>query len=378
MPRSTSSFASLVALCVANAATALAAATPSVIELTTADGVVAGRSLGHNADLCWIAQDDGAIRKLALEDVTAARHGSDRFRPATVVTVRDRMRKEFGRRLEVVAQGQYVVCAPRGMAKEYADLLNDVHASFTGYFSRRRFDLDRPEFPLVVLVFPNRREFEEYAEQDKTPASATLKGYYHRLTNRIALYVDETVASTPAESSRNANARDVASSLSDASVRDTLVHEATHQLAFNTGLHSRIGETPLWVIEGLAMLFEEDSRRDDSASRSAKERINRSRYLWFMSYRQERRPPRALPAFIEGDDPFRAAALDGYSEGWALSFYLAETRPTQYSKYLRAMASRDPLRPYNADERRGDFLAAFGKDLAWFEGQYLLYLDKLQ
>ena len=33
-------------------------------------------------------------------------------------------------------------------------------------------------------------------------------------------------------------------------LHSTIVHETTHQVAFNTGLHSRIGQTPKWVIEG--------------------------------------------------------------------------------------------------------------------------------
>src|SRR5690606_26419230 len=76
--------------------------------------------------------------------------------------------------------------------------------------------------------------------------------------------------------------------------RDTLIHEATHQLAFNLGLHSRLGETPRWVVEGLAMLFEEDSRRDDTLGQSTAMRVNRSRYIWFMNYRRERREKGAL------------------------------------------------------------------------------------
>ena len=31
----------------------------------------------------------------------------------------------------------------------------------------------------------------------------------------------------------------------------TLVHEATHQLSFNTGLLNREGDTPLCIVEGL-------------------------------------------------------------------------------------------------------------------------------
>ncbi len=36
----------------------------------------------------------------------------------------------------------------------------------------------------------------------------------------------------------------------------TIVHEATHQIAFNSGLHQRLSDCPKWFSEGIAMYFE--------------------------------------------------------------------------------------------------------------------------
>ena len=36
----------------------------------------------------------------------------------------------------------------------------------------------------------------------------------------------------------------------------TIVHEATHQIAFNCGLHTRLSDCPRWFSEGIAMYFE--------------------------------------------------------------------------------------------------------------------------
>jgi len=35
----------------------------------------------------------------------------------------------------------------------------------------------------------------------------------------------------------------------------TIVHEATHQIAFNCGLHTRLSDCPVWFSEGIAMYF---------------------------------------------------------------------------------------------------------------------------
>src|SRR4029079_18377404 len=36
----------------------------------------------------------------------------------------------------------------------------------------------------------------------------------------------------------------------------TIVHEATHQIAFNSGLQTRYADLPLWLLEGMAVYFE--------------------------------------------------------------------------------------------------------------------------
>jgi hypothetical protein len=36
----------------------------------------------------------------------------------------------------------------------------------------------------------------------------------------------------------------------------TIVHEATHQIAFNCGLQQRYADIPLWLCEGMAVYFE--------------------------------------------------------------------------------------------------------------------------
>src|SRR5262249_7000897 len=108
----------------------------------------------------------------------------------------------------------------------------------------------------------------------------------------------------------------------EASLKDTMIHEATHQAAFNTGLHSRIGETPKWVVEGLATVFEAPGIRNSGASANPKMRINRERFVWFGNFVRSRRKPQSLEAFLSGDDLFKSDALDAYSQAWALSFFL--------------------------------------------------------
>jgi len=373
------------------------------VELQTPSTLYQGRSLVHNRETCWLLDATGAVHEVPLGEVKSYRQIEAPFRPETPLEARDRWRKSLPASMEAVAKGKYVVCAPRGAAARYAELLDNACNSLWMHFSRRSMPLETPEFPLTAIIFPTRADFVAYAREEYPVVPKTLLGYYHRRTNRIALYADgKQTASASREpdfseherllsGTERAGKRPVSvdrggllavdtipagwNAAIDGDALATLVHEATHQVAYNVGLHARLGDTPRWVSEGLAMLLEEDSRRDDSGSRPITERLNRQRYLWFMNYRQTRRPAKALEPFLTSDDAFAAAALDAYSEAWALSFYLVETRRTKYSEYLKRLAARDPLAAGSPESRLEDFQAVFGRDVAWLEGQYLKFLD---
>src|SRR5436190_8860041 len=73
------------------------------------------------------------------------------------------------------------------------------------------------------------------------------------------------------------------------SLKDTMIHEATHQVAFNTGLHSRIGENPRWVVEGLATVFEAPGVRNSGGGNGpARTRINHERFMTFGDFSKSR------------------------------------------------------------------------------------------
>jgi hypothetical protein len=350
-------------------------ANPQLIRIRTADAAYEGKSLRHDARTCWLVERDGHLHEIRLSDIEEVTKVDDRFRPLSVTELRDQLRRSVGRDTEVAAQGRYVVSAPRGQASRFAELLHETSNEFTRFLSRRGFPLATPEFPLVVRIFPNRTDFAEYATALEMTVPATLRGFYHRRTNQIALYLDEPGATTTVRTGIDSSLP--MSTAASQQVLDTLVHEAIHQLAFNTGLHSRMGDTPKWVVEGLAMLMEEESSRDDSRRSNAAGRINRQRYSRFMAYRQSGRPAKSLAAMIESEEVFEASQLDGYAEAWALSFFLFETRPSEYADYLERLAARDPTVASSAEERRADFEAEFGSDLDWLEVQYLRFVDEL-
>ena len=374
-----------------------------LLELTTKQEVYVGKSIAHDQHVCWLAQTDGRLEEISLRDVTSFRKINDQFRGMTAVEIRSQLRREFGHDWEIESTKHYLVCAPKGRAKPFSALFEDVYRSLRGYVTVRGFELPPPDFPLIAVVFPNEKQFAANCRKDGLPFLPGLRGYYHRRTNRVNVFEDDSdhlAMTTPRRltafdhttafpSVLRANSRwgDGYSILTtpsefDANIqgtlRDTIVHEATHQAAYNLGLHTRIGENPKWVTEGLATLLEPDSMRQNRSSQQSKARVNHERFEWFLGFAQQQRQPKSLADFISSDRMFQTAALNGYAQAWALSFFLAETRSTPYWQYLQTVSERDPLKPYGADERLADFQSAFGNDIDRLEVAFLRFIDDLQ
>ncbi len=373
-----------------------AAGNPALLELRTGDKTYQGRAVAHDARAVWLMQRDGRLQHLPLEKVTQHRRVAPRFERLSASELRDSLRRELGQEFEVVGTGHYLVCARQGRAGRYAPLFEEVYRAFHVYFSARGFSIAEPEFPLVAIVFPDRASFQRYAQAEGLRLPRGVVGYYLLTSNRVALYdPDQANAASPAPPDGASSDRSLLADAVhapphshpwlgwlgaiEASLRDTIIHEATHQVSFNVGLQSRVGPNPKWISEGLATLFEAPGIRNAEGRLAVSTRLNRERFVWFGNYRKSRRPAKSLQAFVSSDEMFESAGvLDAYSQGWALTFFLVETRSSQYARYLKLVAARPPLQEYTAPQRLQDFQQAFGNDLELLDAAFLRFMDGLK
>ncbi|MBA3315773.1 MAG: DUF1570 domain-containing protein [Planctomycetota bacterium] len=314
-----------------------------LIELKTSNGAYRGRVVAKDDETALLIDRDGVARGVPLRDVTEFVVAEKDFKPLSAVDLRDRLRRLVGGDADVTATPHYVVAGRSSAARAVAEALEEVHNGYRWFCSTRRLKLSDPEFPLVAIVMPNRATFDAYCTAEGMSPNPSLQGYYRETTNRFVCY-------------------ESGGSRSDslAGVRDTLVHEAIHQLAFNTGLHVRMGDSPTWVVEGLATTLEPESvRRPLRSDVKPLDRTNPERLETYLAAVDRKRQVRAFD-LVSSDQPFRSSALDAYATAWAMSFYLLETRPADYAKYLRTLSARSPLAEATADERNRDFRAAFG------------------
>lgn len=344
------------------------------VEFQTSSGTIRGKRVAHNAEFCWLADPDGRYTQVKFREVQSFGKGDRPFQVHSTLQVRESLKRDLGKGFEIVIRTPFVVAAPTGRAAAYAQELDQMARAFSRYASVRNLPVSPVEYPLVVLIFPDARSFHDYARSDEVGASSLLQGYYHPHSNRVALV--EKGTGPRSDGRPGTPAGSPGQNLSDETV-STLIHEGIHQLAFNQRLHTRIGQNPRWIVEGLATMLEaEGSQLRSSGKQGA---INTYRLQWFKKYRETARKE-TLAEFVAHDELyFRQNVLNAYSHAWALMYFLAENYPSQLPGYLRTVAERDPLAPtYSPQQRLADFEAAFGKDLAWLEVRFLRFIDALE
>ncbi|MDX1948579.1 MAG: DUF1570 domain-containing protein [Pirellulaceae bacterium] len=350
-------FVSLVVLLIA----APLAAEDAVVRFTFAGRPVEGQALAWNSRQIFLLARDGQVLELAPAQAENPSRVAGPLRSFSQAEMRGTLLAEFGRGYEVSGVGHYLVVHPAGQRDQWAPRFEQLYRSLVHYFSARGWQLAEPRFPLVAVVFPRHADFAEHAARDGLNAAPGLLGYYSTRTNRILLY-------------------DAARSGHDwAAGADTIIHEAAHQAAFNTGVHSRFGVAPRWVCEGLGTMFEARGVWQSRTYPHQSDRINRGRLDdWRSHAASGRRAPETLAQLVSSDRPFATAPISAYAEAWALTFFLCESEPKKYFTYLAKTAAVPPFSDYRSPARLKDFTDVFGNDFAMLDARLARFMAGLK
>jgi hypothetical protein len=354
-------FSLAAAWALAGAVRQLPAAEPAMLgmlQVAFQGRTVEGSPLDWNRDEVHLLGRDGRLWQFAPEEATRFKRTAAQFHAYSPSELRAALLKELGEGYDVSGTTHYLVAHPRGQRDKWADRFEELYRSFVHFWSVRGLQPAAPRFPLIGLVAANRGEFARLAAAQGSRVSAGVEGYYDTQSNRITLY-------------DMGGRADSANWRTNAAV---LIHEATHQTAFNTGVHSRYCLPPKWLAEGLAMLFEAPGVHDCHRYPQAADRVNRDRLRAFRQAVAPHHTPKLLAAIVAGDDLFCASPGAAYAEAWALSFFLVETEPAKYARYLKQTASRPPFRRNTAAERTAGFTAVFGSDWRMLEARFLRFL----
>jgi len=330
---------------------------------------------------------DGVLWAVPPEELVEHRQDEKPFAALSEEEFAERLGAELPAGFRVHSTAHYLIFynTSPAYAQWCGSLFERLYMAFTNYFRRtfrgKKFTIREPEFPLVAVVFADRAAYVEHSKPVLGEAAGSIIGYFNLRTNRMTMY-DLTGVDA---ASRIAGGTDSMRKISDwilaqpEAVRQvsTIVHEATHQIAFNCGMHQRYSDTPVWLSEGIAMYFETPDLKRSTGWAGVGE-VNRARLAHFRDYLR-RRPADSLETLIADDARFRdtKTGLDAYAEAWALTYYLIHRRPDQFVAYLKAMSAKRPLFDDDPKTRIEEFRAAFG-ELKRLDAEMVRYMMRVR
>jgi hypothetical protein len=330
------------------------------------DRSASGRVLVSATDGGMLLQsDDGAITIIEGKDVVDRKHIDRPFAPATAEEIGKRLLANAPPDFRIYTTPHYVVCYDT--SREYAQwssaLLERLYKAFTNYWEHQKLELHEPEFPLVCLLFADRSSYVTAAREEMNGRDpGGIIGFYSISTNRVNMY--DLTGLESLHGDRRGSMAEINEMLSQPAAEPsvaTIVHEATHQIAFNCGLQTRFSSIPRWLCEGMAMYFETP---DLSSSRGwhGIGKVNYPRLNTFQHNLADWQTG-TLENLITTDERLLnpQSAAGAYADAWALNYFLIKYHTKSYNQYMKLLSTKRPILEDDAAARLRDFKQCFGE-----------------
>jgi hypothetical protein len=298
------------------------------------------------------------------------------FRPFTSEELLERLQKGPLGDFKVHQTAHYLIFyqSSRSFALASGRWLEDLYRRLLDAFRKHEMAVHDTEFPLVAVIYGTERDFRASKRVDRE-----VQAVYEIYTNRIHFF----------ETSENEKDAPEVSAMRKP---QTVVHEGTHQVLQNIGIHPRLSAWPIWLVEGLAeyCATPASSRKGGKPTWDGLGMING---LHMATIRELEDP---LSLAIRGDAAQSKALVrepgkplveclvrksrltpTEYALAWAMTHYLAFKRQDDFVEYLKAMSRIPPLEPRTPEDHLAEFRKAFGADLVKIDKTIESYLKKL-
>ncbi|HUW84997.1 MAG TPA: DUF1570 domain-containing protein [Phycisphaerae bacterium] len=308
-------------------------------------------------------------------------HGADARSPAEQAA-RTGLLGEFGEGFSVHETEHFLlVHNVKGvMAKWLAGQMEGTYKRNVALARSLRVPIEESPQRLEVVLLDRFEQFAEYAESVGFVPENT-RGFYDERKNRSTFYnafndpqveefnlkVDQLEAREGSRSSQVRELRQYVDRHARSYLRAAMRHELSHQVQFNCGLLPRGADTPVWLAEGLACLFEPAGSTGPHS-----QTINQVRLRRFHETAEKnelmgiRELLNARPQ--AGDDLERADRF--YAQAWALVYYLVRYRARLMATYLETIRSRVPGQETPDEEEIAVFERVFGEIDERMDGQW--------
>jgi hypothetical protein len=305
-----------------------------------------------------VQKADGSLR-IIPDQLVKKRTVAKPEPPMPPARMLEKLKTQFGEELfRGRVTGQYVIGvilqAPlpksserrvQAALRKSAGYMTSIARSFDRFVRVAGVEMTKPKHPMVVLIFETDDNFEAFTAEhtgNKGLSAGNIAGFYSQVTNYLYVRMSECYSfATP-------------------------LHEAIHQLCFNTGVLHRLAPIPVWFSEGMATGFE--GAGDQVKSDPRKLSLVYGKIIG----------KRGLPQGVDwnqvagGDRLFRGDIFAGeaYLQAWAMHWYFVSKHKKEYGSYLKYLQTLQPLSDVSDRTRRQEFVKAFGKSPNEFQANF--------
>jgi len=321
-----------------------------------------------------LEERNGKLHQISSRLIQSRDDAETLFAPFTSTELAQDLLTQVPAGFEITETEHYVLCS--NSATEYVEfcgkLLESVFDQYFRVMGELKIAVNAPVRKLPIVIFATPSDFQVFAKKQHPEISFEDTPGYFSVPDNQTLLLDLTGD----RSIRSATS--IRKRLAEKPFQvATVVHEAVHQLAFNSGLQVRMADNPLWLSEGLAMYFESGVSRS-SLLLSRPGLVNPRHHPTFMKLIQDNRISGGLKSLIESDAAFQDAAEipAAYATSWALTHYLVREEKIGMQKYLQSIAMRKPMVGLTAEQRTQEFQDAFGKLPDEMEREIVSYMKR--
>ena len=327
--------------------------------------------------ICRVRQDgvekivfeerDGYWRIIPQKDIIEQWSDDVAFEPFSRAEMIKRLKAEFPKEFRIFETKRYLIVydTTQAYAQWCGDLLEQLDTAFLENWKAKGLDLYDPEFPLVAVIFADYGNFVRCTAGEVGPGVTQISAYFNQQSNRIVFYdLTGREVNGGIRGTTNQRIREIISRPESAKAVSTFVHEAVHQISYNCGMFRRYAACPIWVSEGIAMLYETPDFGNRQAW-SSHIKINQKRLNDFYRYISDRNPLEPMKQVVADDESFRltgSGLFDAYATGWTMMFFFNEQHGDMLVKYLKTISEKKPFIQNNRATRLDEFESIFGTD----------------
>jgi len=214
-------------------------------------------------DSLYFIQDNGRVWFVKPDEIKQRVDSELDAPPASFDSMEKSLLEELPEGFKIHRTKHYIIAyqTERVYAKWLAQLYEGrLYRSFEGFWqNRKKLPLEDPEYPLVVIVFKTKAEYQRYVDRDLGPGQ-DLPAYFNLLTNRVAMYDFTAGDRRPGETISARRIEEIFQNPAAIFMVATIIHEGTHQLMFNRGVQTRetnvAGCGPGWCLISVCIDFE--------------------------------------------------------------------------------------------------------------------------